>query len=339
MNRDNRSASDDRRPASPSASPSAMSASPSASMSASAGRPAGNLRVHSDAELDELLGAYALNAVDQDEADEIEAYLRRSPRATAEVSSHLEVAAALGSLAAEHQGAPTHDAPQRLWDAIAGQLPDRPAAAVSDSGPTVRAGVTSLDQHRGARRGGAGGSARAGRARVLVSGLALVASVTAITGLSAAVIRQGDTIDGLERQVAAAQAEGPAPDDVVVGPGPGSITRVGVEFALQKVLSAPGTRVVQLTDEAGARLASIALASDGTGYVFGSTLPALPTGATYQLWGVSNGIVLSLGVFGQQPAIAPFAASGSYTQFVLTAEQGPGVVASKAKAIAAAQLA
>lgn len=335
MNRDNRSASDDRSTAS-----TPVSAwFPSTSPSTSTGRSTGSVRVHSDAELDELLGAYALNAVDQDEADEIEAYLRRSPRASAEVSGHLEVAAALGSLAAEQQGAPTHDAPQRLWDAIAGQLPDRPAPARAElQSIGALAGVTSLEQHRGSRRSAAG-TARTGRMRTLVSGLALVASVTAITGLSAAVIRQGDTIDGLERQVAAAQAEGPAPDDVVVGNGTGSITRVGVEFALQKVLSAPGTRVVQLTDQAGTRLASIALAADGTGYVFGSTLPALPTGSTYQLWGVSNGVVLSLGVFGQQPAIAPFAASGSYTQLVLTAEQGPGVVASEAKAVAAAQLA
>jgi anti-sigma factor RsiW len=62
-------------------------------------------------ELEELLAAYALDAVDPDEAAEVEQYLRENPRARDEVDRHREVAALLGS-----SGGP---APEGLWHVIA----------------------------------------------------------------------------------------------------------------------------------------------------------------------------------------------------------------------------
>ncbi len=47
------------------------------------------------AELDELLGAYALDAVDADERRRVEDYLAVNPRAAAEVQAHREVATML----------------------------------------------------------------------------------------------------------------------------------------------------------------------------------------------------------------------------------------------------
>lgn len=273
-----------------------------------------------DRELDELLGAFALNAVDATEADQIDAYLRRSPRARSEVSDHLEVAAALGSLAGEHHGQLSNDVPQRLWESIVGKLPerapivDREAAILTFTRPELTAD-RSVDATPAATR-----VARS-RWRTAATAMLVAASVTAVSGLTAVVIRQGSTINELEGQVAAAKASDIA-DDVI----------------LQRVLSAPGTQVVRLTDANGSAVASIALASNGTGYVFGSTLPPLPSGTTYQLWGVSDGIVLSLGIFGADPVVAPFAASGRYSQLVMTAESGPGVVASTSKAVASATL-
>ena len=43
-------------------------------------------------ELDALLGAYALDALDEDERREVEAYLADNPRARAEVETHRAVA-------------------------------------------------------------------------------------------------------------------------------------------------------------------------------------------------------------------------------------------------------
>lgn len=69
-------------------------------------------------QLDELLGAYALDALPHDERDQVERYLDQSPRARAEVVELRETAALLA-----HAG---NDAPPGLWDRIAGSLPAAP---------------------------------------------------------------------------------------------------------------------------------------------------------------------------------------------------------------------
>jgi anti-sigma factor RsiW len=86
----------------------------------------------SHAELEALLGSYALDAVDGPEAEAVELHLLECPRCRAEVAEHREVAALLGNV-----GAP---APDRLWDRIAASLeetpPDLPLAPVP--GPSRR---------------------------------------------------------------------------------------------------------------------------------------------------------------------------------------------------------
>jgi len=69
-------------------------------------------------QLIELLGAYALDAVDDDERVAIEEHLRTCPRCRAEVQEHREVATLLA-----HSGA---DAPVGLWDRIVGSLDAAP---------------------------------------------------------------------------------------------------------------------------------------------------------------------------------------------------------------------
>ena len=65
-------------------------------------------------ELDELLGAYALDAVDPDERRRVDHYLTVSPRAAAEVAEHREVAAMLAFTGM--------DAPDNLWSRIESEL-------------------------------------------------------------------------------------------------------------------------------------------------------------------------------------------------------------------------
>jgi anti-sigma factor RsiW len=69
-------------------------------------------------EFSELLGVYALDAVDPDEREAIERHLADCPRCRAEVQDHREVAALLASSGA--------DAPAGLWDRIAGTLDEAP---------------------------------------------------------------------------------------------------------------------------------------------------------------------------------------------------------------------
>jgi hypothetical protein len=87
-----------------------------------------------DHELDELLGAYALDAVSDVERRRIEAYLALTPEAEAEVSA-LRQAASM--LAAE----PSRPVPEVVWDRIAGTLRDRPRTAQPAFGRPRRRGL------------------------------------------------------------------------------------------------------------------------------------------------------------------------------------------------------
>jgi anti-sigma factor RsiW len=71
-------------------------------------------------EIQELLGAYALDAVDPDEADAVERHLGQCPRCADEVASHREVAATMANA-----GAP---APDGVWHRIVEGLEDVPPA-------------------------------------------------------------------------------------------------------------------------------------------------------------------------------------------------------------------
>jgi anti-sigma-K factor RskA len=88
----------------------------------------------SHAELEALLGSYALDAVDGPEAEAVELHLLECPRCRAEVAEHREVAALLGNV-----GTP---APERLWDRIAASLeeapPDLQLASVPQPRPRAR---------------------------------------------------------------------------------------------------------------------------------------------------------------------------------------------------------
>ena len=90
-------------------------------------------------ELDLLLGAYALDAVDADERRRVEEYLESSPRAAAEVQAHREVATMLAFSGMT--------APDDLW----GRITDEIGEQAPPPGP-VLASVMSLDEPRERRR-------------------------------------------------------------------------------------------------------------------------------------------------------------------------------------------
>jgi anti-sigma-K factor RskA len=81
-------------------------------------------------EIEELLGAYALDAVPDDERELVEQHLRECARCRQELAEHREAAALLAL------GAP---APEGLWDqisgSIAGQPPRKKLAPVRRQGP------------------------------------------------------------------------------------------------------------------------------------------------------------------------------------------------------------
>lgn len=141
------------------------------------------------AEIQELLGAYALDSVESSEAAQVEAHLVACPRCASEVASHREVAAALA-----HAGSP---APEGLWDRIAGAIVE-PAPALD----------LSRVAHPPTRQ----------RARAPVVGL-IAASAAMIAVLGTVVVRQEQRVDritvamkqrALEQAAASANADGRA---------------------------------------------------------------------------------------------------------------------------------
>jgi len=82
--------------------------------------------LHNDPEIDALLGAYALDALDEDERARVDAYIAANPRARDEVDELRESAASLAL-------APIDDAvaPPGLWERISASIATEPANVTS----------------------------------------------------------------------------------------------------------------------------------------------------------------------------------------------------------------
>jgi anti-sigma-K factor RskA len=136
---------------------------------------------HTHEDIQELLGAYALHAVDPDEVEVVEAHLETCPRCRAEVEGHREVATMLGNSGG--------DAPDGLWDRIASQLED-PPPPLRLAVQATAANITPLAPRR---------RERANRFVVAAIG---AAAVLAIALLGAQVVNQQQQLDDMEAAVA-----------------------------------------------------------------------------------------------------------------------------------------
>lgn len=118
-------------------------------------------------EIEELLGAYALDAVPDDERELVEQHLRECAQCRQELAEHREAAALLAL------GAP---APEGLWDQISGSIAGQPPKKEL---PVLRP--------------------RRSRARwgTAVAAAAVAAAVVGFMGVR--LVQQGDAIDQLER--------------------------------------------------------------------------------------------------------------------------------------------
>lgn len=125
-------------------------------------------------EIAELLGAYALNAVDPDERQLVETHLEACPRCRDEVNGHRDVASLLGNAGG--------DAPEGLWDRIASTLEETPPP-MRLSLPGGDASVVPLAARRRERGN-----------RVIVAAMGMAAALT-IGVLGVKVVQQDDEID------------------------------------------------------------------------------------------------------------------------------------------------
>ncbi|MFP5255735.1 MAG: anti-sigma factor domain-containing protein [Acidimicrobiia bacterium] len=241
-------------------------------------------------EIAELLGAYALHAVDPDEARAVEAHLIECPRCRAEVAEHRDVAALLGNSG----GA----APEGLWERIAGSL-EEPAPPMRLDLPRTGAGPASVvpfDRARRRRRAAAVPAAAFGAAAAVV-----------IAVLGFRVVDQQDRLDEMEAALVDADLE---------------------QAAEAALADARATRATLRSADGEVAVVAVLL-PDGTGYLMADDLPELPEGRTYQLWGRTEGGLISLGVFRPDTAVVPFQATGSLGLLAVTEEASGGVVSSQ----------
>ena len=153
------------------------------------------------AELDELLAAYALDAVDAEEREQLDAYLERSPDAAREIAELQETAALLAFTGPD-------DAPDTLWDRIENALGAEPPRLVM---PFDTAARPSPRRRRGVATKVAIGIAGAS---------AIAAGITAVV-VSDEMSRQEERLDrvagsvasdGMHRAAEAAAADPPIAD-------------------------------------------------------------------------------------------------------------------------------
>ena len=116
-------------------------------------------------QIEALLGAYVLDAVEPDEAARVERHLEGCPRCRAEVDAGREVAGRLGTSA---RAAGAEPLPPGLWDRIAGGIATsarRPPGPMPGLGAAPRRRPRWRPSPTPRRRAGEGGGVRGGRRR------------------------------------------------------------------------------------------------------------------------------------------------------------------------------
>jgi anti-sigma-K factor RskA len=252
--------------------------------------------VISHEEASELLGAYALDAVDGHELIDVEEHLSTCPRCQSELDGLREVAGALGNS--------VETPPEGLWSGIVAQLPERQPPDVVP--PMPQLGGESRSPFRAASSGPSVSSQRARRGVVATIGAIAIAVAAVAAVLGIGLVRANDRVSNLQ-QAAAHQ------------------TGATVAAALQT----PGHKVVDLDSSVThQQLAEFVVVPDGRGFLVSSHMPALKGDDIYQLWGIVGSQPISLGLLGRDPTAATFTMAGSVqpTRLSITAEPAGGSV-------------
>jgi anti-sigma-K factor RskA len=255
--------------------------------------------VISHEEASELLGAYALHAVDSDEVTEVEEHLDTCPRCRAELDGLREVAGALGTSVEEP--------PEGLWSGIVSRLPARqegeeqvppmPRLEGQEQSPFRAPAPTSPSVPASRRKPRRGAVATVGAFAVAAAAVAVV--------LGIGLVQADHKVSNLQ-QAAGHQVSG----------------------AAAAALQSPGHQVIHLESTTHRQLAEFVLVPDGRGFLVSSRLPALQSGSTYQLWGLVGNQPISLGLLGPAPRNSTFTMAGSVQpmQLSITAEPAGGSV-------------
>lgn len=234
----------------------------------------------------DLLGAYALDAVDPSEAALVESHLEDCALCRDEVSRHRAVAA--------HLAHSYEDPPAGLWDRIAADISSDGAPLELVIPPSLY--PRRIDPGAGDDDGPEIVATRKGlpNPQVMLVVAAAIVLVVVISGIT------------LVQQYRISDLKDPSLADTA-----------------QTVMSDPDSDRVDLVGE-GVEVAAV-LSSSGQGYLFGDDLPALPEGRAYQLWSVAGDAAVSLGVLGDDPDVVAFTVPIGAEAIAITDEPATGV--------------
>lgn len=257
-------------------------------------------------ELQELLGVYALDAVEPDEALAVERHLVDCPQCRAEVESHRSVATLLGNA-----GAP---APVDLWGRIADSLDDDEATPFAAAGSDADGGAAPApaaggdeSEDDGVVAFPAGGRHGAGRARWPRGAIVLTAIAAALVLLAGAagvltIRHQQERVDDLAAQVRNSRDDRSAAE----------------------ALADPSSTVVRLSSPDAGLVVRAVVTESGVGYLLGDPLPGAAPRTTYQLWGLAGTRAVSLGLLGPEPGVVVFHVEDPVTGLAVTSEPAGG---------------
>lgn len=250
--------------------------------------------------ISDLLGAYALDALDPDETESVTAHLPDCPRCAQEVDEHRQT---MGLLAAGGAG----EAPTGIWDAIAAGI-GGPSPA-SDDRPPAPALLGSTRRKAGWQQPSRwlGAAAAAAAAVIIASGTIQIAHLDHRVSQLTAAARQSGGFQG-----AAAALVDPTARRLVL-----TSTR-------------PETK----------SLGELVILPSGSAYLIAPGMAPLPATSTYQLWAVINGRAISVGVLGAHPGAVAFSADPAVAAaaYLLTVEPAGGVVTPTTSPIAQARV-
>jgi hypothetical protein len=251
-------------------------------------------------EIGELLGVYALDAVEGDEEASVREHLRGCRRCADEVAAYREAAWRLANSGGE--------APVALWDKISSEIHDDAAAPE----PSVLSQLGERRLRLDAPR----------RARVRVRTQAVVAALVAVA--AAVIVLLAVHVQGLDGQVNRLQTAYGS-----------SAAAEGASVAAAN----PLTEHAELSSTAdGRRLGEVLVLPSGSAYLTGARLPALPDSRTYQLWTKSDRGYVSVALLGHAPSSVAFTLAPSFTHSLLlvTVEPATGTAAPTAAPVASA---
>ena len=261
-------------------------------------------------EIQDLLGAYALHAVDAAEEAAVERHILRCEECREELEQHREVTALLSTT--------ERFAPTNLWENIVRQIP---ADSTSGSAIPVEPIFPIVPVLPGAQPDAKIVPLR----RRWLQPVAAAAVLALVVGST---IVQSARLGSANDQLAAARAD--------VTELTEQLNRPPLNAAVAQAMTGADTQRLTLGSQVSGSNAIIVLMPGGTGYLAEHTLQPLPPDRTYQLWAIIDGKIISAGILGPDPGVVPFRIDPQgFAGFAITEEVVGGVEASENDAVVA----